>query len=195
MGVEDMGRQAAVHLETIGGRNPLIEAQRGDAEDFIERRVGLGAHIVLHTTRELLQDRVPAVPAHADDERDAEFFPIGAVELMKLSKFGFRQSVETDAGLFGRGLACHRARPRCLAREIGMSLDQCQPLIRRRGAHSRRHRVVQSRKCAERPLRIDGLRHPGSVLVDIAERGNETRRVAGVEAFERDRGHGGSVWQ
>jgi hypothetical protein len=33
------------------------------------------------------------------------------------------------------------------------------------------------------------------VLVDVAERGNETRRVAGVEAFERDRGHGGSVWR
>ena len=31
MGVEDMGRKAAAHLETIGGRNPLIEAQRGDA--------------------------------------------------------------------------------------------------------------------------------------------------------------------
>ena len=48
--------KAAAHLETIGGRNPLIEAQRGDAEDFAERRVGLGANIVLHTARKLLQD-------------------------------------------------------------------------------------------------------------------------------------------
>ena len=78
MGVEHMGRQPAVHLETIGGRDALIEAQRGDAEDFAERRLGLGRHIVLHAALELLQDRVPAVPAHADDERDAEFFPIGA---------------------------------------------------------------------------------------------------------------------
>jgi len=40
MGVEHMGRQAAMHVEPIGGRNPLIEAKRGDAEDFGERRLG-----------------------------------------------------------------------------------------------------------------------------------------------------------
>ena len=165
MGVEHMGRQAAMHLEPIGGRNPLIEAKRGDAENFPERRFGLGRRAVLHAALELPQDRVPAVPPHADDERDAKFFPIGVVEAVELGKLRVRQAIETDAGLFGRGLVGHHAGTRCLAREVGMPLDQCQPLIGWRGAYRRHHCVMQGGKRAERPLSIYGLRHPRRVLV------------------------------
>jgi len=61
MGIEHMGRQAPVHLEPIGGRKALIEAQRGDAEDFFERRLGLGARIVLHRGTERLEEQLSAL--------------------------------------------------------------------------------------------------------------------------------------
>ena len=95
MGVEHMGREAAVHLEAIGGLDPLVEAQRGDAEDFGERRFGLGRRAVVQTMLELPQDRILAVPPHADDERDGEFLAVGIVQAVKLREFRLRQ---TDRG-------------------------------------------------------------------------------------------------
>ena len=46
LGIEHVGRQAPVHLEAVGSFNALIEPQRGDAEDFDQRCLHLGGHVV-----------------------------------------------------------------------------------------------------------------------------------------------------
>src|SRR5215470_7705995 len=130
-----MGRQMAVHLESIGGFDALVEAKRGDAEDFAKRRFGFRRHGVLQAAFELLQDRILAMPPHADDEGHAELLAIGVVEAMELRKFRLRQAVEAGARLFRLGIDGHGACARRLAREIRMALDQRQLLLRWRGAH------------------------------------------------------------
>src|SRR5215831_19741337 len=98
-----MGRQTAVHLEAIGGFEALVETKRGNAEDLSERRFGFRRHRILQATFELLQDRIPAVSPHADDERHAELLAVGVVEAMELRKFRLRQAIKAGARLFRLG--------------------------------------------------------------------------------------------
>src|SRR5215813_12516042 len=102
MGIEHMGREVSMHGEAIDGLDPLIEAKRRDAENFVERRFGLSRLAVLRAAFELLQDRLFAVPARTDDERDAELLAVGAVEAMKVREFLLRESVQSGARLFRR---------------------------------------------------------------------------------------------
>ena len=87
MGVKHMGREPSMHLETIGGLEPLIEAKRGDAENFSERRLGFLRHAVLQSAFKLLQDRILTVAAGANDEGNAELLAVGLVQAVKLGKF------------------------------------------------------------------------------------------------------------
>src|SRR5262249_48891802 len=107
-----------MHLEAIGGFDALVEAKRGDAEDFAERRFGFSRHGVLQATFKLLQDRIPAVPPHADDEWHAELLAVGVVEAMELRKLRLRQAVEAGARLLRLGIHRHSACARRLAREV-----------------------------------------------------------------------------
>src|SRR5258706_14834041 len=93
MGVEHVRREAAVNVETVGGLEPLVQAKRRNTENFAERRLRFGRQVVLQTAFELLQNRVLAVSACADDEWDAEFLAVGVVEAVELRGFPFRQAV------------------------------------------------------------------------------------------------------
>src|SRR5262245_50222777 len=124
-----MGGEPSLHLETISGFEPLIEAKRGDAEDFGKRRFGFLCRPVLQSALKLLQDGIFAVPAGTNDEGKAELLTISPVEAMKLREFHLRQALEPGARLFRLGISCHRAGTRRLAGEIGVALDQCQPLL------------------------------------------------------------------
>jgi hypothetical protein len=79
-----------MHLETIGGLEPLIEAKRSDAENFRERRVGFLRHAVVQSAFKLLQDGVFAMPAGANNEGNAEPLTISLVQAMKLREFRLR---------------------------------------------------------------------------------------------------------
>src|SRR6478735_10844576 len=104
MSVEHMGGEPSMHLETINGLEPLIEAKRGDAEDFGERCFGFLRHAVLQSAFKLLQNGVFAVPAGANDEGNAELLAIRSVEPMKLREFLLRQALEPGARLFRLGI-------------------------------------------------------------------------------------------
>jgi hypothetical protein len=131
------------------------------------------------------------VPAHADDERHGEFLAVGIVQAVELREFRLRQAVEAGARLLGPGAGGELPPARGLAREIGMRLDQVQPSIRRRAVHCAGHRFVQRGEGAEWALGAHRLRHPRRMLVDIAQRGDEARRVGRVELIERNGRHGG----
>src|ERR1700733_12225420 len=92
----------AVHFEAVIGLDALVESQRGDAEDFLERRFLLRASIVVQPPRELAQDRLLAVPAHADNERHGEFLAVSIVETMEIGELRLAELVEAGRGLFGR---------------------------------------------------------------------------------------------
>ena len=175
-----------LHPELVGRLDPLVEPQRADAEDLGQRRFGFRRHAVLQATLELPQDRLLAVPAHADDERNAEFLAVGIVVAVEGGVFRLRQPVEAGAGLLGLGIGRHGAGARRLAGEVGMALEQRHPLFHGRLAHRRDHRLVQRGERGERPPPMHGLRHPRRVLVDVAQRGDEARLVGGIQVRERD---------
>ncbi len=73
------------------------------------------------------------MPAHADDERHAEFLAIGVVEAVEGGELVLAQPVEPGARLLGGGIGGELALARGLAGEIGMAVDQ-RALTRLAGA-------------------------------------------------------------
>ena len=127
VGVKHVGRKPAVHLELVGRADVLVEPQRGDAENLIQRSVVLRRRVVLEPPRELAQDRFLAVAADADDEGDAEFGVIGVVEAVEGGELFLAQPVEAGAGLLGGRVGGELALTRRLAGEVRMGLDQREP--------------------------------------------------------------------
>ena len=70
-----------------------------------ERRCAFGFGVVLEPALELAQDRIPGVAADADDERKAEFLPVGGVEPGEAVELLGAEPVETKPALFGLGMA------------------------------------------------------------------------------------------
>src|SRR5260370_30784605 len=99
MGVEHVRREAAVNVETVGGLEPLVQAKRRNTENFAERRLCFGRHVVPQTAFELLQNRVLAVSVRADDEWDAELLAVGVVEAVKIREFPLPQAGEAPPPL------------------------------------------------------------------------------------------------
>src|SRR5258708_10440841 len=105
------GREGAGNVETVGGLEPLVQAKRCNTKNFAERRLRFGGHVVLQTAFELLQNRVLAVSARADDEWDAELLAVGVVEAVELREFRFRHAVGGRAPPVPPVLHPHVARP------------------------------------------------------------------------------------
>ena len=184
MHIEHVGRQVAVHFETVGRRHPLIEPQRGDPKNLGERGFLFGRGVVAQPPLELAQDRFLAVAAHADNEGHAEFFTVGVVEAMESGELRFAQPVEPGAGLLGGGIHGELALARGFAGKIGMAVDQ-RALSRLAGvAHRVGHRLVKCRETRERPRRISLVRHPRRQFHHFAERGGKGVAVGGVEGVE-----------
>ena len=140
--------------------------------------------IIVQPPRELAQDRLLAVPAHADNERHGEFFAVGVVEAMEIGKLLLAEPVEPGRGLFGRRVGGELAFPRRLAGEIGMAVDQRLPPFRRRVAHCIRHGLIERRDAREWPPGKRLLRHPGRELHHLADRRHEGLAVGGVEGLK-----------
>ena len=132
MGVEYMGRKPAVHLEAVRRRHPLIEPQRGDAQDFAHRRLPLRRRIVAQALLEQPKDRFLAVPPHANDERHVELRPIGLVEPLESGEFFLGQAIEAGAHLLARGVRGQCAFAGGFAGKVGMAFDERLPGARRR---------------------------------------------------------------
>ena len=66
-----------MHLEPVGRVDALVEAQRRDAEDFLQRCRLFGGGVVGKPAFKLPQDRVLGVPPYANDERDTELRLVG----------------------------------------------------------------------------------------------------------------------
>ena len=168
IGVEHVGRQAAVHLEAIGAADVLVEAKCGDAEDFAQSRFALLACVVAQPSFELAQDRILGVAAHANDEGDAELLPIGCVEPVEAIEFLVVEPIEAGAGLLGLGLKRQRIQPHRLVSEVRVAGDECVLPLAARLLYRLLHGLGQGGKRRERPLAGGGLRDPGRVFVDVA---------------------------
>src|SRR5262249_14248908 len=101
MVVQDMGRQAARNRQFVGGLNPVTEPQRADAKDFAERGFKFSFGGVSQTPFVLAQDRILGMAAHAENERNVEFLPVGVAQSLKQRVLGMRKSIESGSGLFG----------------------------------------------------------------------------------------------
>ena len=65
-----------------------------------------------------------------------------------------------------------------------MPIDQRELALAVAARHRRVHRRMERRQRRKRPRRVRGLRHPGSVLEDVAERGDEGGLLRCVERVE-----------
>ncbi len=122
LGVEHMGRQPATDFQTVGAGDALIEAERDDTENLIQRRFALRRGIIAEAFFELAQDRVFAVPAHANDEGNVEFRVIGIVKPVEIGEFIVREPIQSGARLLAFGIVGDGAGERCFAGEIGWPL-------------------------------------------------------------------------
>ena len=173
MGIEHMGRDPAVHLEPIRRGNAQIEPQRGDAADFGQRRFLLGGFVVAQPLFELAQDRIFAMPAHADDERHIEFFSIGVVEPVKSGELLFRKLVEPGACLLEFGIVRHRAFAGGFAREVRVSLDRREAPAGVGAPHCFVHGRGERVEAGKRPCRTGCYGNPWRVFEYFAESGDE----------------------
>ncbi len=188
MGVEHVGRQPAGHRQAVRPGQALVEAQRGDPRHLAERGREFGVRRVVEPALEGRQDRIEPVPAHADDEREAEPGVVGVVQAVEARVLGVGQPVEPGAGLLGGGVGGQVAFPRRLAGEVGVAAHQRQPALRRGVADRGGEGVAEGGEGGERPAPGDGLGDPGRVLEDALEGGDE---AGGVEPVEVVEGQGG----
>ena len=149
-----------MHFQLVVGDDELIEPQRGDTADLLDRAPRLGLGDIAQPRLEVAQHGIPGVTAHADDIGEAELVAIGVVDALERGVFCIRQPVEAGAVL----LVCRFcSEPRCtlgLVGEIGMRPDQ-RELHVGLGALDRRHqRCVQLVDTGERPLPGKFLRNP-----------------------------------
>src|SRR3984893_3617554 len=189
MGIEDMGGQMPVHREPLATLDTLIETQRRNPEDLGKRDLLLDPRAVLQTAFKVTQDRGPAVPAHAYDERHRELLPIRIVERMETREFLLRQPVEAGTCLLRLGGIGHRSGPRRLSREIRMTSNQRGALLGRRCTYGRHHGRMQGRDRSERALMERGLRDPWRMLIDVAKSSSKGLLVRGVQGCKRNWEH------
>ncbi len=97
-----------------------LQTQADDLADLVERRGDLGVAVVGEAALHRGEDARLVGQAHADDEGEAEFLPVGGVERVEAVELRLGQPVEPGAGLLGRarlGEACRRPRPCRRARD------------------------------------------------------------------------------
>ena len=99
MGIEHMGAEPAVDVGHALARDLGCDPEPRDEEDFLHRRGILGRRIVPQPALELRQDRIPRVPAHADDEGNAELRLVGVVQPVEAGELLLVQAVQADARL------------------------------------------------------------------------------------------------
>ena len=145
VGIQHMGRQAAVHWKLVLGRDKLIEPQRRDPADFPDRGLRLGLGIVRQPAFEIAQDGIPGVAANADDIGKAEFGAVGVVDALERDKFGIRKPIQAGAVLLGVRFRGEARGALGLVGEIGMRPDQRQPQFLRRAIDHRPHGGEQLR--------------------------------------------------
>ena len=114
--VEDMGGETPVGLGLARPVHRIDKAEPRDQADLGEGGGALRVRVVAEAALEPVEDGVARVPAHADDEREAEALAVGGVEPLEAGKFRIAQAVEAEAALLllrrcGQGVgAGHLAR-------------------------------------------------------------------------------------
>ena len=179
-----MGRQTTVHLQPIVRRDQLVEAQRRDAADFLDRVLRLGRCIVRQATLEIAQNGIPGVAPDADDVGETELGAIGIVDALECLIFGVRQPVEADAVLFGAGFRGQARRALRLVGEIGMRPDQRKAQLGGGAIDRNLHRLEQRLDAGERPHRRRLLGDPRRILENIRKRGDEVVLAACIQIGE-----------
>ena len=69
------------------GIDPVDQPQPRDMPDFFNGGCEFGFEIICRAALELVEHRVAAVPAHANDEGKAELRPIGGVPPLEAGEF------------------------------------------------------------------------------------------------------------
>src|SRR5882672_10336828 len=87
--VEHMGAEPAVDNGHALARNLACDPESRDEEHFLQRRRELRREIVPRPALELRQDGIARVPAHTDDEGEAELRLVGVVQPMEAREFLF----------------------------------------------------------------------------------------------------------
>ncbi len=122
-GIEHMGRETA-HVMSFS-------RQRDDLADLGQRGLNLGIAIIGEPRLHRRENAGLVGEAHADDEREAEAFPIGGIQRMEALIFLRRQPVEPGGGLLGGGGIGQRPVDRRLAGELRVRADQGKLLLGR----------------------------------------------------------------
>ena len=91
------------------------------------------------------------VLADADDQREPEAFPVGAIQAPESFELLRGQSIEPRRGLLVRGLRRERALLRLTAGELGMRPEQLELTLAGRLAHRRLERGLELSDSAKRP--------------------------------------------
>ena len=134
----------------------------------MERSVAFRFGIVLEPARELAQDRIPGVAPDADDERKAEFLPVGGVEPGEAVELFRAETIETKPALFGLGIP-GEVGALDPAAKLRVAADEGRLPLGRRLTDRLHHGVMQRRHGRVGPPGGRGLRHPGGVFEHFAE--------------------------
>src|SRR5215218_5346764 len=140
---------------------------------------------MLQPLRKLLQDRILAVAADTNDERESKSASIFRIQSMKAVEFLIRKAIEPAAGLLLLRVRTQAALARRLAGQIGMGSDKRELLCCVGRAHLADHCIIKRFQRCKGPLPKDSFRHPRGLLENIRQIGNETPFVGCVELFER----------
>ena len=99
--VEHMRGQPSVGFRHSRSLCFCREPQPRDETDLVQGRRPLAVGVVHQAPLVLREDRIPRVPPNAHDKRNAEFVPVGRIEVRETGKFLLAQAVEPEAALFG----------------------------------------------------------------------------------------------
>src|SRR5262249_30281766 len=138
---------------------------------------------------ELPKNRSFRVPAHANDERKPELVGVGLVESVKPREFFRGQASKSRTVLLRFRIRRHGSGLRRFAGKLRMLPQESEFLGIVDRAHGFGHAFVQRNQGGKRPPFDYGFRHPGRVLENAAERGNEFRRRHAVKLIKRNFAH------
>ena len=119
--------------------------------DLVQRGLELLLGREAGAALEFIQDRIPRLPADADDEGKAETLAVGLVQGFKPVEFRVAQPVEAKAALFRDRFSRHRAGAGDLAAEFGMAAQEGELRLARRLPDGLHHRFMQRGDRGEGP--------------------------------------------
>src|SRR5690606_30392383 len=101
-----------------------VDAPAGDEPDLLERGAALDVRAARGARTQRLEDLLPGVAAHGDDEGEAVALAVGAVQALHLVQFLAAERVQPGAALLAGGFGGHRAGLRLAAGQLRVAAQE-----------------------------------------------------------------------